>query len=63
MSAGETQHRDLGDMVRAATLERAKPGGPIIVPWRINANQDHLQKDPNECGCGFCPDDDSRETT
>jgi hypothetical protein len=61
MSIGDT-HRNLGDIVRAATLECAKPRVPFILPWRVDANQDHLHRGFEECGCGFCPDDD-QETT
>ena len=59
MSTGET-HRNLGDIVRAAALEGAEHGVTVIIPWRMDANQDHLHLD--DCGCGFCPDDD-QETT
>jgi hypothetical protein len=62
MSTTET-HRSLGDIVRAATLEGAKPEVTVIMPWRMNANQDHPHKGLDDCGCGFCPDDDGRETT
>jgi hypothetical protein len=57
MSTGET-HRNLGDIVKTATLEGAKPGVTVIMPWRTNANQDHPHKDFDACGCGFCPEDD-----
>jgi hypothetical protein len=62
MSTTET-YRNLGDIFRAAALEGAKPGVPVIMPWRMDANQDHPHKGFDECGCGFCPDDDGRETT
>ncbi len=62
MSTGET-NRNLGDIVRAAMLEGAKPGVTVIMPWRMNANQDHPHKGLEQCGCAFCPDDDGRETT
>jgi hypothetical protein len=62
MSTGET-HRNLGDIVRAATLEGAKPGVPVIIPWRMDANQDRPHQGLDECGCAFCPGDDGRETT
>jgi len=61
MSTGET-NRSLGDIFRGAALERAKPGAPVIVPWRMDANQDYPYKGLEDCGCGFCPDDD-QETT
>ena len=62
MSTGET-HRKLDETVRAAAPECAKPGVTFILPWRMDANQDHLNyKGLEECGCGFCPDDD-QETT
>ena len=57
MSTGET-HRNLGDIVGAAALEGTKPGVPVIMPWRMEANQDHPHKSLDICGCGFCPDDD-----
>jgi len=61
MSTVET-NRNLGDIFRAAALEGAKPGVPVIIPWRMDANQDHSHKGLEDCGCGFCPDDD-QETT
>jgi hypothetical protein len=61
MSTVET-HRNLGDIVRAAALEGAKPGVPVIVPWRMEANQDHPHKGLEDCGCAFYPDDDEETT-
>jgi hypothetical protein len=61
MSTAET-HRNLGDIFSAAALEGAKPGVPVIIPWRMNANHDHLHKGLDECGCAFCPDDDQEST-
>jgi len=61
MSTGETS-RSLGDIFRGAALECAKPGAPVIVPWRMVANQDHPHKGLADCGCGFCPDDDQEAT-
>jgi hypothetical protein len=61
MSTSET-HRNLGDIVRAAALEGAKPGVTAIVPWRVNANHDRPHKGLDECGCAFCPDDDQEST-
>jgi len=61
MSTAET-HRNLGDIFRAAALEGAKPRVPVIIPWRMEANQNHLHKGLADCGCGFCPDD-GPETT
>jgi hypothetical protein len=61
MSTGET-YGNVSEIVRVASLEGAKPGVPFILPWRMDANQDHLHKGLEECGCGFCPDDD-QETT
>jgi hypothetical protein len=52
----------LGDIFRGAALECAKPGVLLIVPWRMEANQDHPHKGHEQCGCAFCPDDD-QETT
>ena len=56
MSTAET-YRNLGDIVRAAALEGAKPSTPVIIPWRMEADQDHPHKSLDVCGCGFCPDD------
>ncbi len=61
MSTGET-YQNLGDIVRAAALEGAKPGITMIMPWRMEANQDHADIGLEQCGCAFCPDDD-QETT
>ena len=61
MSIGETQG-NLGDIFRAAASECAKPGVPVIVPWRMDANQDHPYNSLDVCGCGFCPDDDQKST-
>jgi hypothetical protein len=61
MSTGET-HRNLGDILSAAALEGANYGVPVIIPWRMEANQDHPHKGLEQCGCAFCPDDD-QETT
>jgi hypothetical protein len=61
MSTEET-HRNRSEIVAAAALEGAKPGVPFILPWRMDANQVHLHEGLEECGCGFCPDDD-QETT
>ena len=57
MPIGETQ-RKLGEIVRASVSDCAKPGATFILPWRIEAIQDDLYKGLEECGCGFCPDDD-----
>jgi hypothetical protein len=57
MPTGET-HRNLCEIVKDAALKGAKPGGTFILPWRMDSNQDHLHKGFEECGCGFCPDDD-----
>ena len=62
MSTAET-HRNLGDIFRAAALEGSKPRVPVIIPWRMEANQDQMHKGLADCGCGYCPDDDGRETT
>ena len=59
MSAGETQ-RSLSELVRAAALEYNKPAVTFILPWRMDANQDHLSKGLAECGCGCCPDDEQK---
>jgi hypothetical protein len=56
--ATEELHRNLGEIVRAGALGGVKRGTAFILPWRVDANQDHLHKGLEECGCGFCPDDD-----
>ena len=61
MSTSETD-RNLGDIFRAAAFEGAKPGTPVIIPWRMDANQDHPHRGFDGCGCAFYPDDD-QETT
>ncbi len=61
MSTGE-MNRNLGDIFRAAALEGANQGVPVIVPWRMDANQDHPHKSLDQCGCAFCPDDDQEAT-
>jgi hypothetical protein len=55
MSTADTR-RD--EVVRADALEGAKPTGTFILPWRMDAIQEHLYKDLQECGCSVCPDDD-----
>jgi hypothetical protein len=57
MSTTET-NRNLGDIFKAAGLEGANLGIPVIAPWRMDANQDHPHKGLDACGCAFCPDDD-----
>jgi hypothetical protein len=61
MLTGETCQK-LSEIIRVAALEGAKPGQTFILPWRMDANQDHLHKGFEECGCGFCPDDDQKKT-
>jgi hypothetical protein len=61
MPTGETQE-NLHDIFRAAALEGAKPGVPVMIPWRMEANQDHPHKSLDVCGCGFCPDDGQEPT-
>jgi hypothetical protein len=61
MLTGE-MNRSLGDIFRCAALEGAKPGVPVIVPWRMEANKDRPPKGLEGCGCAFCPGDD-QETT
>jgi hypothetical protein len=60
--SNEQVRRNVGEIVRTAALERTKSGVAFILPWRMDANQDHLRMGLEECGCGFCPDDD-QETT
>jgi len=60
MSTVET-NRNLGDIFRAAALEGGKP--PVIIPWRMTANHDHLHKGLDGCGCACCPDDDQETTS
>ena len=63
MSIGET-HRNLDDFVKAAAVECGKPGAALMVPWRIETNQDHFHNGLEQCGCAFSPggktDDDER---
>jgi len=54
MSIVET-HRNLDDVVRAAALECGKPEAAMMVRWRVEANQDHLHKGLEQCGCAFSP--------
>jgi hypothetical protein len=61
MSTGETR-RDFSEIVAAAALDGAKPRVRFILPWRMEANQEHLHKGLEECGCGFCPDDEQKST-
>jgi hypothetical protein len=61
MSTGETQ-RNPSEIVRAAALDYAEPAVTFILPWRMDANQDHLHKGIEQCGCGFCPDEERRTT-
>ena len=61
MSTAETR-RDHSEIVTGAVLRGAKPGVNFILPWRMDANQEHLHKGLEQCGCGFCPDDE-QETT
>jgi hypothetical protein len=61
MSTGETR-RDFSEIVTVAALDGAKPRASFILPWRIDANQEHLHERLEECGCGFCPDDDQKTT-
>jgi hypothetical protein len=53
-------HRNLGENFRVAALERVKPEGMLIAPWRIDSTQDSFHKGLDECGCAFCPDDDQK---
>jgi hypothetical protein len=57
MSTAETR-RDRSEIVTGAALEGTRPRGIFILPWRMDANQEHLHEGFEECGCGFCPDDD-----
>jgi hypothetical protein len=48
----------VGETARAAALECAELGVPLISPWRMDVtNKDHLHRGLEECGCGFCPDE------
>jgi hypothetical protein len=58
----EEKQRNLVKIVRATALECAEPRATFILPWRMDANEDRLHESLEECGCGFCPDDD-QETT
>ena len=61
MSIAET-HRNRAEILRAAGLERVKAGPRFIAPWRIDADQDNAVNGLEECGCGFCPDDDGTDS-
>jgi hypothetical protein len=61
MSIAET-HRNLGEIFRAAAADAAKPGVPVMIPWRMEAIQNHPHKSLDVCGCGFCPDDGQEST-
>jgi hypothetical protein len=53
MSIGE-KPRNFAEICRVAAIA---PGAILITPWRIEANQDGVDKDLDQCGCAFCPDD------
>jgi hypothetical protein len=57
MSTRET-HGNVSEIARAAALECAKSGVTFILPWRMDAGQDHLHKGIDQCGCAFAPEDD-----
>jgi hypothetical protein len=59
MSIAETD-QNFTEIFRAAASVRVKPGAILIAPWRIDANQDNLDRGLDECGCAFCPDDDQK---
>jgi len=60
--SNEKMRSNLGEFFAAAGLEFAKPGATLIVPWRMETKQGHADIGLDQCGCGFCPDDD-QETT
>jgi hypothetical protein len=60
MASGE--HQNIDDIIRTAASECAKAGEPVLVPWRIEASQDHLHEGLAVCGCGFTPDEPKDET-
>jgi hypothetical protein len=60
MSAAKT-HQNLDEII-ANPVHRAKGGVPFILRWRMAENQDHLDRGFEQCGCGFCPDDEQRTT-
>ena len=55
MASGE-MHQNIGDIMRTAS-ECAKGGEPVLIPWRIEANQDRLHQGLTLCGCAFTPDE------
>jgi hypothetical protein len=59
MSNEETS-RNLSEIIEAAASDCAKLRGPVIFPWRMDANQDHAPRYLEDCGCGFAPDDEGR---
>jgi hypothetical protein len=56
MSSGEL-HQNLVEPVKAAVEGCAKPRMTFILQWRMEASQNDVHKGFEECGCGFCPDD------
>jgi hypothetical protein len=61
MSAAVT-HRNLDEIIKANAVDCVERGVPFILPWRVPANKDHLDTGLDQCGCGFCPDDEQRRT-
>jgi hypothetical protein len=61
MSIGEIRH-DFSEVASTAALQSASPAVNFILPWRMDASHDHLHQGLEQCGCGFCPDEDQGKT-
>jgi hypothetical protein len=59
MATAET-HQSLDDTMRSAS-ESMKAGAPVLLPWRMEANQDYLYAGLAVCGCAFTPDEPKDE--
>lgn len=61
MSTEANKHDDLAERIRAVVLAQqdgAEHGQRLIVPWRMDANQDVRHAlGLDECGCGISGDD------
>jgi hypothetical protein len=64
---GSEKDQEFAERTSAAALDpktRAEPGAPFILPWRMDANQDHPLRpakehdscSAGECGCGISSD-------
>jgi hypothetical protein len=62
MATRET-HQNIADTIRTVASEYARAEAPVLVPWRMEASQDHLHKGLELCGCGCTPPDDPKDET